>query len=216
MKTYSVIGDSISTFQGWIPSYCECAYPSDIRGDVKQVTQTWWHILGEKMLWKLEVNQSYSGSRVTETGPRPIWSSCKSDRRLSDLGNPDYILIMAGTNDFGQELDLPSLELFQDSYRELLGSLKERFPEAIVYCMTPLQRTIEALDWKNSMNWTQLDLADAVRKAAAEYGDFVIDLAAFPISAGDGYLADGLHPSAKGMALVASLAEKAIRQSMEG
>jgi len=215
MKTYSVIGDSISTFEGWIPSYCECAYPSETN-DVKLASQTWWHILGNKMGWKLEVNQSYSGARVTETGPRPIWSSCKSERRLSDLGNPDFILILAGTNDFGQELDLPSLEMFQDSYRELLASLKEMYPKAIVFCMTPLQRTIEALDQKNSMNWTQLDLADAVRKAAAEYGDFVIDLAAIPMAEGDGYLADGLHPSAKGMALVASLAEKAIRQSMEG
>lgn len=205
MKTFSVIGDSISTFDGFIPSYCKSAYPCS-ENDVCNVDETWWYILGSRMGWKLEVNQSYSGSRVTETGSRPIWSACISDRRLSDLGRPDVMLILAGTNDFGQEDDLPSLSLFRQSYFKLLSQIKKRLPTADIVCMTPLQRTSESLNKQNSMGWTQLDLAEAVREVASGFSARLIDLALFQINEGDGILADGIHPTRKGMQLISDIA----------
>lgn len=37
----SVLGDSISTYQGYIPDGYACFYP-EANNDVKDVTQTWW------------------------------------------------------------------------------------------------------------------------------------------------------------------------------
>ena len=57
----SIMGDSISTFQGWIKEGYRYYYP---KGDVTDVSQTWWKQIIDNNGMVLGYNASYSGSSV--------------------------------------------------------------------------------------------------------------------------------------------------------
>ena len=85
----SILGDSYSTFEGYIPAGNASWYatvPWENRTDVVNVRQTW--------------NDSYSGATISYTGYN---GEDYSDRsfltRLPHLGSPDLLLIFGGTND---------------------------------------------------------------------------------------------------------------------
>lgn len=99
----SILGDSYSTFEGYIPSgnaswYATTAWEN--RTDVVDVRQTWWWQLISEGGYILGVNDSYSGSTISYTGYN---NEDYRDRsfltRLPRLGTPDILLIFGGTND---------------------------------------------------------------------------------------------------------------------
>ncbi len=61
-KWISILGDSISTYNGWIPEGNEAYYPEKRQISVKD---TWWHKLLTKLEAKLCINQSWSGRKVS-------------------------------------------------------------------------------------------------------------------------------------------------------
>ena len=103
-RTVSVLGDSYSTFEGYLtPSENAIWYFADQfldRTDVRDVKQTWWHQLITQRGWQLCVNNSFSGATICTTG---YGGEDYSDRsfltRMSNLGCPDIILIFGATND---------------------------------------------------------------------------------------------------------------------
>ena len=104
----SVIGDSISTFAGYIPAGYNYHYPN-ADGAVTQVSQTYWYRLIYNKLSNatLDLNMSYSGSAVTrstnEAKKSNHWyENCYIQRylRQGGVGNPDIVLIHGGTNDW--------------------------------------------------------------------------------------------------------------------
>ena len=103
-KKVSVLGDSYSTYEGFLtPSTNAVWYQvknNAKKTDVTSVTQTWWHQLITKKGWQLCVNNSYSGSTICHTG---YDGNDYSDRsflvRMSNLGCPDIIFIFGATND---------------------------------------------------------------------------------------------------------------------
>lgn len=216
--SFSILGDSISTFAGMIPDYDAVFFPRE-GYDVNSVDQMWWSIFAEKMGWKLDTNQSYSGSRVSFStsysdggkGPaRPLWSCCQSEKRLGELGTPDVLLIFAGTNDFGQ-FSPCTLEEFSSAYDNMLKKVKKRLPEARIICFVPLNRLDFVMEQENATHWSKLDLDQAVRNACDGNGVDYVDLAKeIPISAEAGILADSVHPTVLGMKLIADVAIKRV------
>lgn len=104
VKSVSILGDSYSTFEGFVtPATNEMWYYAQGergRTDVMDVRQTWWHQLIAKQGWKLCVNNSYSGSTISYWGYSANDYSARSFlTRMSDLGCPDIIFIFGGTND---------------------------------------------------------------------------------------------------------------------
>ena len=103
-KTVSVLGDSYSTYEGFLtPSTNAVWYQvknAAKKTDVTSVTQTWWHQVITKKGWRLCVNNSYSGATICNTG---YDGNDYSDRsfltRMSNLGCPDVIFIFGATND---------------------------------------------------------------------------------------------------------------------
>lgn len=107
-KKVSIIGDSISTFAGYIPAGYNYHYPN-ADGAVTQVSQTYWYRLIYDKLKDamLDLNMSYSGSAVTRST-----DSSKSGNhwyensyiqryiRQGGVGTPDIVLIHGGTNDW--------------------------------------------------------------------------------------------------------------------
>lgn len=97
----SILGDSYSTFQGYLePDTNYVWYPAGKNNDVKRVEETWWHKLITEKGWKLCKNNSYSGSTICYRGYNNEDYRLRSfENRANDLGNPDIIFIFGGTND---------------------------------------------------------------------------------------------------------------------
>lgn len=109
----AVFGDSYSTFEDYItPASNESWYfwkNSPGRNKSNNVThpdQIWWWQVIENLGARLEINNSYSGSTIGYTGYIDRKTGLHADykprsfiTRTPDLGNPDLILVCAGTND---------------------------------------------------------------------------------------------------------------------
>lgn len=91
-KRISIIGNSRCTYKGFIPVSNRTFYP---KGDVNDVSKTWWWIVLNSIGATLEINNSYSAGRVTNThSTYPNYYD-----RIADLGNPDIIFFWGGVND---------------------------------------------------------------------------------------------------------------------
>lgn len=106
----SVIGDSISTFFGYIPSDYAFYYPrtnTDTGVSVTSVTQTYWYkfIYNYLSNARFEKNIAYSGSRVSSTHSTPVGFIQRfRDRKMGDT---NLIILHGGRNDYGSgKLDL--------------------------------------------------------------------------------------------------------------
>ncbi len=208
-KTFSILGDSISTFEMCNPPGNEVFYPKE-GCDVLKKEHTWWHILTEGTRLRLMMNESYSGSRISVTGSRPPSSSFLSPIRQGRLTGEIFI-IFGGTNDFGQAEDPATLEVFIEAYDHLVRGMLQTHQGSDLYFCTPLQRTDRALDEVNIHNWNQKDLARGIRNTVKSHPEAnLIDLASYPIVEGDGILFDGLHPTRQGMRVIASLVKEGL------
>ena len=106
--TFSVLGDSYSTFYGyttqpnasqWYPS---SAQHQEGHNDVVNVEQQWWHLFATEYKSLLVENESWSGSPISYDG----WGTGTSDAksysfitRASNIGKPELLIIFGGTND---------------------------------------------------------------------------------------------------------------------
>lgn len=107
-KRVSIIGDSISSFAGYIPAAYNYHYPN-ADGAVTQVSQTYWYrLIYDKLADAvLDLNMSYSGAAVTRStdsskSGNHWYDNCFIQRyiRQGGVGNPDIVLIHGGTNDW--------------------------------------------------------------------------------------------------------------------
>ncbi|MFA7108757.1 MAG: SGNH/GDSL hydrolase family protein [Sphaerochaetaceae bacterium] len=210
-KTFSILGDSISTFKGYIPDNFESFFPFE-GYEVNSVEMTWWKLLEKKLELNLLVNGSYSGSRISRTGfKHPQSSAFISEGRQSILGG-DIIIVFGGTNDFGQAEDQATFDTFTKAYNLLVFQLIEKFPLSEIYFCTPLQRTDFELNQKNTKGWTQLDMAKAIRTCVKGKSNKakLIDLFSYNIQKEDGTLQDNIHPTCKGMKIIYSIVKDAL------
>ena len=104
-----ILGDSYSTFQGYIPEGHDAYYSASGRPetDVDQVEQTWWYQLLKGTESNLILNHSWSGTTICNTGyagPDVPNSFIRRFDKLVEEGffvknHIDTILVMGGQND---------------------------------------------------------------------------------------------------------------------
>ncbi len=108
-QTIAILGDSYSTYLGWVPEGYACWYDdngNECQNDMTSVEQTWWRQLVTNGDYELVTNCSYSGSPVCNT-----WYDGADATELSfikrmykelgpDTQSPDILLVFGGTNDF--------------------------------------------------------------------------------------------------------------------
>ena len=226
----SIMGDSISTYEGFIPTGYELFYTAEKRAanGIESADDTWWmqvlHAMGAQLL----VNNSYSGSQVTgEEFP------CASGiERTGALGKaacdatsvpsssspiaPDVILVYIGVNDFGFDVPCdreyaatPDEPTFRDAYATMLRRMQANYPDARIVCGTVLKPR-KAFDptWSFDEKWSHLtpldEFNERIRIVAAECGADVADLAA--AAGSPAYdVEDDLHPNTPGHAQIAAL-----------
>ena len=133
---FSVLGDSISTFQGYCPVGAEHYAPdTGAATGVYTVEDTWWMQVIRAQGGVYLSNQSISGNTISPAGTMGGFSQ-KRLRGLSvEEEGPDHILLYAGLNDanFGIPLDV-----FAREYQALLGNLLALYPQVQIHCGTLL------------------------------------------------------------------------------
>ena len=127
----SIIGDSISTFEGWMPAGYAKFYPIPENPTVISAAQTYWYKLIYNYMSNatLDMNIAWSGTLVTRCTNTAMssqhWYGHSFVERFIDkgMGDPDVILLHGGTNDVssrgnasnGQIRLHPSLPIYHDT-----------------------------------------------------------------------------------------------------
>ena len=195
-----VIGDSISSFSGIIPSGYKAYYPkSDC--DVNTWQKTYWgKLITDYWNAELDVNCSWSGGCVA---PGVSGKTVGSDfvSRCRDFVDPDVILLYGGTNDAiasngvaqgDYDYDSPFASLnthlrFRDSYIAVIKAIQVNYPDAQIIVILGDHVTGE--------------FATSVVEIAAHYQLPLVDFRDDPTLAANKY--SGSHPNATGMAYMA-------------
>ena len=231
----SILGDSISTFDGWIPEGNIVFYPQN--GLVQDVSQTWWKMVLDEMGLELCANGSSSGSTCFGDSREADPGFGCSDHRIAQLvgvgeEEPDIILVYMGTNDVlgnapvGDNDGLRAVkegvvESFSDGYTMILDKIKEQCPTAQVYCCTLLPvgdwGTTESqpfVPFVNGQKVTSEAYSEQIRLIAKNRALPVIDLEKGGITLENmaEMTADGVHPTPAGMRLIADTVKKSLAQ----
>ena len=226
--TISILGDSISTFEGYIPTDDgvnldhRAKYP--YAGLVLSVNKTWWMQLILQLDANLGVNDSWAGSTVSNSidGNQGDWgedAAMASLTRIQNLGSngtPDVILFYGGTNDMGLDvprgffveetapmevdLDATKWDSFADAYTAAIMRLQYFYPEAKILALLPTYTEDYYSDAElNYYNQVMMAICD-------HYGVQWIDLRDCGLTTE--HLPDGIHPDEEGMDLITAMVQE--------
>lgn len=202
--TVAVLGDSYSTFDGFIPKGHPEWYRTNVNKaatDVDKVEQTWWWQVVKNGGYKLGVNDSYSGSTVCFTGYDDADFSDRSFvTRATNLGTPDIILVCGGTNDSwcGAKVGEYKYEgwkradmyYFRPALAKLYTVLREHYPNVEIYFILN--------------DCLRDDINESVDVISKHYGVPVIKLSGIDKQNG--------HPNVKGMKTFADQVLSALKK----
>lgn len=197
-STFSILGDSYSTFKNHIPEGYGVYYPKpESVADVLTVEDTWWHKLIACHDMRLLVNDSFSGATVCtcvrDAHPasasfveRAHHSFCSEDGL-----QPDYIFVLGCTNDSWLDREIGQVQ-YESWTRE---DLKKVLP---AYCYVLNQLSVEYQKSKIvSVINTELhpDIIRGMVLAGEHYGAVTVRLREIDKQNG--------HPTALGMNQIA-------------
>ena len=214
---FSVLGDSVSTFQGCTPASGVYYAPSTgtVTG-VHSAEDTWWMQVIRARNGVLLSNNSWSGSTISAAGNL---GACSEGRiRKLSVGEeaPDRILVFSGLNDISRYI---SLETFRQDYALMLRRIRSRYPDAVVSCGTLVTGYLGEPPLFPRLSYFGQRLAEynqAIRDAAEETGAHLADLAALDGICESRYESmDGLHPTGTGMRQLAQLWLRCLEQDAD-
>lgn len=215
-NTTSIIGTSISTYEGYIPvgnvpngNYTEARRPP---------YRMWWYGLTHN-LFNLLVNESWGGRRVTKTrsDDNASWAMNAIPGLAKDGINPDVVFIELGMNDLLNNVAIgdysgtidPNDDLtFANCYARVLDGVTTTYPNARIYCLTiPFAKQKTYKDHKR--------YNDAIRMVAEQYYATVIDVTNIGVNHSNQamYTFDGVHPNEAGMNLIAGRVYNTVREN---
>lgn len=230
-KKVSFLGDSITTYAGYIPTGQSSEY-NGTNYDGLKVTDTWWMKLINALGMELLINNSWSGTCVTNIRDSVKGSNSSASVRCELLGeNPDVILFYMGINDFCFEAPIGTYDGlsaiptdnsdFSSAYAITLDKMTAKYPDSEIWCCTlpPCERNGEiGAPELNDNGVSLVEFNEKINKLSLTFGTKVLDFARSGLTYRnmstymgdwDGSTEKGLHPNAKGMSL---LANQAIRQ----
>ncbi|EEK75207.1 Carboxyl esterase family II protein [Bacillus mycoides] len=215
-NTASIIGDSISTYQGYVPegnavngNYMEAYRPP---------YRCWWYGLTHN-LFNLVVNESWGGRRVTKTrnDDNASWALHRVASLEKDGIKPDVVFVELGMNDLLGNIAIgnydgvidPNDDLtFANCYARLVDGIQKAYPETRIYCLTiPFAKGKTYLDHKK--------YNDAIKMIADQYYATVIDVTNIGVNESNyaKYTFDGVHPNDAGMNLITGRVYNTVREN---
>jgi len=192
----SVLGDSYSTFEGFItPSTNEMWYyakAKEKRTDVTDVRQTWWWQYIHDNGYKLCVNNSWSGATISYTGyDGNDYSQRSFITRLPNLGDPDIIFIFGATNDDWAGTPMGDFQYDNFTYGDFY-----KFRPAMAYLLQQAQLRYPNVEIIVLINSDMKDsTASSIKTICDHYNVKYIQLKEIDKISG--------HPSVKGMKQIA-------------
>ena len=218
-KVISIMGDSISTFAGYIPTADGfnlehlARYPQDDL--LTDVNETWWMQVITELDAKLGINDSWRGATLSggapvttgTTGENAAMSNLVRIQNLGANGTPDIILLYGGTNDLAHvskvgsfnaataptsvDLTTAKWDNLADGFVHTLLRMRHYYPNAQIVALLPAVTTSYYSNEK-------LAEANAVMAQICQhYGIPYTDLRDCGITTAE--LPDGIHPNAAGM-----------------
>ncbi len=227
-KQFSVLGDSISTLDGYNPLGYNLFYFGEncFRSGVREMKDTWWGKVIDFFGGELLVNNSWSGSRVTQLpGSDSLFPSGCSDERTGNLHIrnvvPDVIIVYLGTNDWANgvpiEFDGCTLlgheynDIFVSAYGNMIRKIRSNYPNAEIWCCT-LCATFMSSDpsfhfpYKYNGNYIN-KYNQIIETVANQQNCKLIDLFSYSVPYDS---IDGSHPNVNGMNTLATLMIRSI------
>lgn len=181
---FSVLGDSYSSFEGYVDPETNDPWPHYADIGVTSVEQMWWFKVADSMKWLLEKNNSFSGSLISNFSDFDAGEYYKENsflRRMDNLGNPDVIFILGATNDVWQEAPFgdfvyndwtdEQLCSFRPALACLLDYTKRHYPKAKIYFLLETSPCPGGITEE-----TRLNLIESVHRITSHYGVDCIDL----------------------------------------
>ncbi len=151
------MGDSYSTFRGYVPHGYEVYYAEEIirETDLTRVEDTWWYQVMKDANLNLILNDSWCGAPIGYTGYYGEDCSHSSSflyrlRQLRDRGffaeqEIHKVFVFGGTNDSWADAPLGNVQLSHWEEKDLycvlpaiccfLHELREILPQARIYCL---------------------------------------------------------------------------------
>ena len=199
IKNVLIIGDSYSTFKGYIPKDYGPYYTGEWGTDLTKVEETWWHRFVARTGANLVLNDSWSGSTVCYTGrvsPEFAYRSSFIHRMhlmikdgFFEREKIDTVLIFGATNDSWLETT-PKGEIQLSDWTE--EDLYSTLP-AIGYMIAKLKEILPDGNIIYMINTELLPcINEAVKVASDHFGTSYLEFDY--IDKTDG------HPTVKGMA----------------
>jgi hypothetical protein len=205
MKTEKllIIGDSYSTFEGYIPEgyavYYDKAETRPGTG-VSSVEHTWWSIFSRETGMEIIENNSWSGSTVCYTGRGGDCSHdssfiyrlrCLCESNFRGKGAPDTLIIFGATND--SWIDAPLGEAKLEGFEESdLYSVLPAIADIICEARTALPKTRIVYVINTGL---KPEIGAQVKAASEHYGAEYVELSDIDKVSG--------HPTALGMRQIA-------------
>ncbi len=213
----SILGDSISTYEGVSnnPNYNQTLLNNKVYyKDPFKKEDTWWFKTITELNLRLIVNNSYSGSSVSDIRTDPLKGKAYLNRAINLHNNenmsPDIILVYLGVNDLMDGASCknlfnesyfdkisnndfkPTTNNFDEAFSLLLYRINKTYPNSKIYCLNiPLMKcnTEETCSLYNN----------TITLIANHYKAEIIDLYHSNISNYQKYTLDGVHPNIDGM-----------------
>jgi len=210
MLNVSIMGDSLSTYEGYNPEGYAVFYDTAhlAQNGMNNVKDTWWAQVILALGGQLCVNNSYSGSRVSG---KSFPAACCLERIESlqtKLVQPDVILVYIGVNDWGngvavsgkglKGLLLSDVLCFSDAYLKMLSTMKEHYPHARIICGTLMRSCIRGEEWDFPERYGGISLEEynnVIRKISLRQGCELADISSIGLLY---ETLDGTHATAKG------------------
>lgn len=175
-KLFSVIGDSISTFEGYITPGNSVFYNAERQRslDVPTVDHTWWKRTIDELGGLLNTNDSWSGSRVSGDGQGLAFLRTN---RID--ANTDVCMIMIGINDLSGNVPLGNIgevgashnrAEITGAYQEAIEKMQAYYPNMEIVLISNLNRWISGNVNTNASGLTPNLLQNRIAEIAKLYG----------------------------------------------
>ena len=196
IKRVSIIGDSISTYQGYSTFY----YYSPSK--MPQNCMYWQRFIDYNNDLRLSTVNAIGGSQIYAPGEISSYDwTMQSYYRIDQLdkyGTPDIIIVFGGINDH-----LDNMIEFCNAYYTMMHRIRERYPNTMIICVTPYHYDGTS---ENNINF----MAEVIKNAsAADNNSICVDLrnkirgyigSPYMQTQGEGFW---FHPNAAGHKIIA-------------
>lgn len=203
-KSVSILGDSYSTFEGYLTpdtnSIFYFARPDTAITDVASATQTWWYMFIKENGYRLCVNNSFSGATISFHGySHRDYSDRSFVTRLTNLGCPDIIFVFGATNDCWAGSPIGNFK-YADWSRQDLGTFR---PAMACMLHRLLERYVNTEIYFILNDGLSKEITSSCKEICAHYGVKCIALSGIDKKSG--------HPTIKGMRQITDQIERALK-----